>query len=118
MSGVILEVPSIGDSDFHDSDDISSRQTMLESGLSAQQTALSSWVWLKLDHTKPARTTKSHTSLQAVVNHALAESGLARLIAETQSANSASCRLLREQGMVEIKRLDRFGEEQIVFATI
>ncbi len=56
-------------------------------------------------------------AVQAVINHALDETDLKRVIAETQSSNSASCRLLKTQGMVEIDRLDRFGAEQIVFAT-
>jgi ribosomal-protein-alanine N-acetyltransferase len=42
---------------------------------------------------------------------------LERIIAETQSANAASCSLLRKQGMVEICRIQRFGTEQIIFGT-
>lgn len=56
-------------------------------------------------------------AIQAIIRHALNESGLGRIIAETQSANSASCRLLRKQGMIEVERVERFGAEQIIFAT-
>lgn len=56
-------------------------------------------------------------AVQAVVNHALEGHGLERIIAETQSSNEASCRLLRKLGMVEINRVRRFGAEQIIFAT-
>lgn len=56
-------------------------------------------------------------AIQIVVDHALNEAGLSRIIAETQSANSASCRLLIEQGMVEVERIERFGAEQIIFGT-
>ena len=56
-------------------------------------------------------------AIQATISHALNDAGLRRIIAETQSANSASCRLLTAQGMVEVERIERFGEEQIIFAT-
>ncbi|WP_299609485.1 GNAT family N-acetyltransferase [uncultured Tateyamaria sp.] len=56
-------------------------------------------------------------AIREVVRHALDEAGLRRIIAETQGANSASCRLLRELGMVEVERVQRFGAEQIIFAT-
>lgn len=54
-------------------------------------------------------------AVHAVVNSPLNDSGLVRIIAETQSANSASCRLMRELGMVEAGRIQRFGAEQIIF---
>ncbi|KZM51673.1 hypothetical protein OA90_04480 [Labrenzia sp. OB1] len=56
-------------------------------------------------------------AIQAVVKSALNETGLVRIIAETQSANSASCRLLSELGMLEVERIQRFGAEQIIFTT-
>jgi ribosomal-protein-alanine N-acetyltransferase len=56
-------------------------------------------------------------AIQIVISHALNDAGLRRIIAETQSANSASCRLLTAQGMVEVERVERFGAEQIIFAT-
>jgi ribosomal-protein-alanine N-acetyltransferase len=53
----------------------------------------------------------------AAVEHALDGRGLDRIIAETQSANVASCSLLRKCGMIEIARVQRFGAEQIIFGT-
>jgi ribosomal-protein-alanine N-acetyltransferase len=52
-----------------------------------------------------------------VLEYALKDLQLDRLIAETQSANSASRRLLERIGMREMKRLHRFGAEQIVYAS-
>jgi ribosomal-protein-alanine N-acetyltransferase len=43
------------------------------------------------------------------------ERGLLRLIAETQVANVASCRLLERLGMSEQQRLMRYGEEQAIY---
>ena len=45
------------------------------------------------------------------------ERGLRRLIAETQVANIASCRLLEKLGMSEQQRLFRYGAEQVVYLT-
>ena len=59
----------------------------------------------------------ANEAVQAVINQALDANGLERVIAETQSANSASCRLLCRLGMVEVERVKRFGAEQIIFAT-
>ncbi|MEP3638201.1 MAG: GNAT family N-acetyltransferase [Paracoccaceae bacterium] len=59
----------------------------------------------------------ANEAVQAVISHALNETDLERIIAETQSANSASCRLLCKLGMVEVERVERFGAEQIIFAT-
>lgn len=50
-----------------------------------------------------------------VVEHAIQDVGLARVIAETQSANLASCRLLSSVGFAEESRLVRFGAQQIIF---
>ncbi len=51
-----------------------------------------------------------------VVDHAINDLGLQRVIAETQSANSASCRMLEKLGFIEEQRLERFGTEQVIFA--
>jgi len=59
----------------------------------------------------------ANEAIEAVISHTLDETDLKRIIAETQSANLASCRLLREQGMIEIERVERFGAEQIIFTT-
>ena len=56
-------------------------------------------------------------AVRAVVKQALDGHGLSQIIAETQSANAASRRLLRNQGMVEIDRVHRFGAEQVIFCT-
>ncbi len=56
-------------------------------------------------------------ALEAIVSHALDDVGLDRVVAETQSANIASCKVLQSGGMVEIERLRRFGAEQIIFST-
>ncbi len=56
-------------------------------------------------------------AVTCVVDHAVREAGLSHVIAETQSANRASCRLLHRLNMVEIKRVERFGAEQIVYST-
>jgi len=53
----------------------------------------------------------------AVIEHGLRNAGLARIIAETQGANAASCRLLERLGLREVGRLDRFGAEQVIYAT-
>jgi [ribosomal protein S5]-alanine N-acetyltransferase len=52
-----------------------------------------------------------------VLDHAVNELRLGRLIAETQSANKASRRLLERLGMTEQRRVRRFGAEQIVYAS-
>lgn len=52
----------------------------------------------------------------AVVDYALDDLGLHRIIAETQSANTASCRLLERIGMHRVKTLQRFGAEQIIYS--
>lgn len=59
----------------------------------------------------------AYEAVRAVVEHALHSQGLVRLVAETQSANAASCKLLRKLGMVEINVVQRYGAEQIVFGT-
>lgn len=56
-------------------------------------------------------------AVQAVVTHALTHSGLPRVIAETQTANIASCRLLERIGMRLDRTVDRFGAEQSIYTT-
>lgn len=50
-----------------------------------------------------------------IVEFALKDLRLKRLIAETQSANAASRRLLERLGMKELRRLHRFGAQQVVY---
>ena len=52
-----------------------------------------------------------------VLDFAMNDLSLGRLIAETQSANKASCRLLERLGMTEQRRVQRFGAEQIIYAS-
>ncbi|GAC1042105.1 GNAT family N-acetyltransferase [Rhizobium sp. No.120] len=52
-----------------------------------------------------------------VIEFALNDLRLERLIAETQSANTASRRLLERLGMKELRLLHRFGAEQVVYTS-
>ncbi|WP_005651143.1 GNAT family N-acetyltransferase [Tritonibacter mobilis] len=54
---------------------------------------------------------------QKVLEYALITKRLPCIIAETQSANDASCRLLSCLGLHEERRVERFGAQQIIFAT-
>ncbi|MGL5012524.1 MAG: GNAT family N-acetyltransferase [Paracoccaceae bacterium] len=56
-------------------------------------------------------------ALRRVLRHAADDLGLRQVIAETQSANVASCRLLERLGMVEQRRVRRFGAEQIIYVS-
>jgi [ribosomal protein S5]-alanine N-acetyltransferase len=56
-------------------------------------------------------------SVQAVVQYALETLGLPRVIAETQSANIASCRLLERLGMRLERTVERFGAAQSIYTT-
>jgi ribosomal-protein-alanine N-acetyltransferase len=51
----------------------------------------------------------------ATLRFVLEKRGLKRLVAETQVANAASCRLLERLGMSERQRLLRYGEEQVIY---
>lgn len=51
-----------------------------------------------------------------VIKYGLMELNLSKLIAETQTANEASCRLLECAGMKREKTLIRFGAEQAVYS--
>lgn len=55
-------------------------------------------------------------AVQAVLAYAMGELGLSRVIAETQAANSASCRLLERSGLTQERTLTRFGAEQAIYA--
>lgn len=57
-------------------------------------------------------------AIQRVIDHAHDELCLPRIIAETQSANTASRRLLERVGMRVSHSLVRFGEAQTVYATV
>ena len=50
----------------------------------------------------------------SVINHGINDLKLKQIIAETQSANTASCRMLRKLGFIEVRKLERFGAEQVI----
>ncbi len=52
---------------------------------------------------------------KTVLEFALCDLKMERVVAETQANNLASCRLLKRLNMRELRRLQRFGAEQIVF---
>lgn len=51
-----------------------------------------------------------------IVDYAFKELGLSRVVAETQSANIASCRLLERIGMELEQKVQRFGAEQSIYS--
>ncbi|NTG90862.1 GNAT family N-acetyltransferase [Agrobacterium rhizogenes] len=51
----------------------------------------------------------------AVRNYVINYLGRRELVAETQEANHASRRLLEKLGMRELRRLERFGAEQVIY---
>ena len=53
----------------------------------------------------------------AIVTYALTVMNLPRVVAETQIANIASCRLLESIGMRVERTVERFGAKQGIFAT-
>jgi len=55
-------------------------------------------------------------AVQAIIYYGLDELNLNSVVAETRLANSISCKLLEKLGMKEIKRIHRFGNEQIIYA--
>jgi len=59
----------------------------------------------------------AYEATRAVVDHALTDRTLSRIIAETQIANTASLALLTRLGMAEINRVKRFGAMQAIYAT-
>ncbi|MDR2325301.1 MAG: GNAT family N-acetyltransferase [Acidovorax sp.] len=56
-------------------------------------------------------------AVQCVRDHVLQDRKQERVLAETQAANTASCRLLQRLGMTELRRLQRFGAEQVIYTT-
>ena len=51
-----------------------------------------------------------------VIDYAIKELGLTKVVAETQTANKASCKLLKKLGMKLEQTIDRFGAEQAIFS--
>ena len=56
-------------------------------------------------------------AVRAIVTYALTVMNLPRVIAETQMANIASCRLLESIGMRLERTVERFGAKQGIYAT-
>ena len=54
-------------------------------------------------------------TVEKVIQYAFESLKLSTLVAETQSANTASCNMLRRLGFNETQKVTRFGFEQIVF---
>ncbi|MCT8138408.1 GNAT family N-acetyltransferase [Anaerobacillus sp. CMMVII] len=54
--------------------------------------------------------------VQFMIDYAFNELKLTRVIAETQTANNSSCRLLERVGMKLEKIVTRFGAEQAIFS--
>jgi [ribosomal protein S5]-alanine N-acetyltransferase len=55
-------------------------------------------------------------AVKEVIRHAFHDLAQERLLAETQAANTASRRLLERIGMKEERRVERFGEEQVIYS--
>lgn len=53
--------------------------------------------------------------VQEVINYAFNELRLEKLVAETQTANKSSIKLLKKLGMALDKNVERFGKEQSIF---
>ncbi|MEM8533467.1 MAG: GNAT family N-acetyltransferase [Chloroflexota bacterium] len=56
-------------------------------------------------------------ALRAVITYALKDLALSHIIAETQTANLASCRLLERVGMRFERHVERFGALQSIYTT-
>ncbi|MFJ7725106.1 GNAT family N-acetyltransferase [Neobacillus sp. NPDC097160] len=54
--------------------------------------------------------------VQVIINFALNELNLAKVVAETQTANTSSCRLLERVGMELERTISRFGVEQAIYS--
>ena len=55
-------------------------------------------------------------AVEAFVHHVFSSKKLNRLVAETQSANLASCKMLEKLGFHKVKTLMRFDAEQALYA--
>ncbi|KIL49106.1 GNAT family N-acetyltransferase [Jeotgalibacillus campisalis] len=55
-------------------------------------------------------------ALPFIINYAFDELKLSKLVSETQTANSSSCRLLEKSGMTVERVITRFGAEQAIYS--
>jgi [ribosomal protein S5]-alanine N-acetyltransferase len=53
--------------------------------------------------------------IQKVIEYGFNEIGLDEIVAETQTANKTSCKLLEKVGMTLKEKIERFGAEQSIF---
>lgn len=67
-------------------------------------------------HPQSWGTGSARAALSRVLAHAQDDLGLSRVIAETQVANAPSRRLLEGLGFVEERRLERFGDLQVLLS--
>lgn len=54
--------------------------------------------------------------VQLIITFALNELNLSKIVAETQTANMSSCRLLEKLGMKLERTVSRFGNEQAIYS--
>lgn len=54
--------------------------------------------------------------VQVIINFALYELNLPKVVAETQTANTSSCKLLEKLGMELERTISRFGAEQAIYS--
>lgn len=54
-------------------------------------------------------------TVNCVLSYMAGTKKLRRILAETQKANIASCKLLEKLGMIPLKTITRFGETQIIY---
>lgn len=54
--------------------------------------------------------------VQLIINYALNELKLPKIVAETQTANTSSCKLLERLGMELERTTNRFGAEQAIYS--
>lgn len=55
-------------------------------------------------------------AVQLLIHYALNELNLSKVIAETQTANTSSCKLLERLGMELERTISRFGAEQAIYS--
>lgn len=55
-------------------------------------------------------------AVQLIIKYALNELNLSKIVAETQTANKSSCRLLERLGMELERTISRFGAEQAIYS--
>lgn len=53
--------------------------------------------------------------VEKTINHCFNELKLSKIVAETQTANQSSCRLLEKMGMKKGQIVHRFGTEQVIY---